>query len=344
MDSFPYLNVKIVQWQSRLERTSLNADDREELKAHLDDIIQELSQSGLSEDETWTVAMKRIGSITTIEEEFEKVNPDLGFRRTGTLLIIGAVSMLFFQALFILIPVFYYKQYQAGFKEMNLPGDIRLWPAIFYFLSLVLAGSFLVLIFKGRSLLKYLNTVALKLNTAPAFVAVLLTIISGFYLIQLLNVVGLDPTGFVSPAFKTLTQLFYFIQIILISYFFLVSSKNGVRGLLSFNRKINWKIALFLGASAGVAVTFGFTYHNAYLPVIIAFPLFVCIGWMLSYSSGVWLNLFCVQAYMMLLWASELSGQHSVIFTTYYLITLVFLLFGFISQKLVDFLVLKFKR
>lgn len=334
-----YLNIKIVEWQLLLQQTTLTPDDQEELKIHLDDIIQELSQSNLNPDEIWVIAMKRIGPISTIEQEFEKINPDVRFRRNGMLLIYGAVVMLLLQCIFIFIPVYFFKENQKDIEIRSMgQGAGDFWPTLFYSLTLVLICLIFVFVIKGKSITNYISSIIIKLNVTSAFVSVAITIMSGYYLIQLMNIGTIDRTHLVAPAFKTLTQIFYLGQIAIISYFLLIGNKPGIRGMLSFNRKINWKSALFLGAGGGISVTFGYTYGIDYLPLIIGCPIFSIAGWMISHSKKPLINLFFCQLFIMLLWISEISGQHSFMFTEYYLITLFFLIIGFVSQKFFGFL------
>lgn len=333
--TLPYINIKIVEWQSLLQRTTLNPDDQEELKNHLDDIIQELSQSNLTADEIWIIAMKRIGPISTIEQEFEKINPDVGFRKNGMLLIYGAVSMLLLQCIFIFIPVYLFKEYQKHNEIRDLgQGKAEIWPTLFYLLTFLLICLIFAFAIRGKAITKYMSLIVAKLNITSAFVSVAITIISGYYLIQLINIGAIDSTNLVAPAFKTLTQIFYLGQIAIISYFLLIGNRPSIRGLLSFNRKIDWKSALFLGAFGGISVTFGYTYGINYLPLIIGCPIFSIAGWMISHSNKPLINLFFCQLFIMLLWVSEIAGQHSFMFTEYYLITLFFLVIGFVSQKL----------
>jgi len=74
--TFTYLNQQKTSWKLRLSQTSISNEDQEELKGHLDDVIYELSENGLPDDEIWLLAMKRIGTIDTIESEFGKINPN----------------------------------------------------------------------------------------------------------------------------------------------------------------------------------------------------------------------------------------------------------------------------
>lgn len=331
------LRTKIVEWQSKLRQTSLNEDDREELKNHLDDLIAELKEARLHDDEIWMLAMKRIGPLSTIEEEYGKVNPDLVFRKNGTLLIYGGMLMLFLQCVFILVPAYFYKHNQSDHGDFATIILLNKWSAIFYFLSILFVGTSVALIFKGKVIIKYLSPKVMHFNIFSALFAIFLVVCSGFCLIQLLEVGKTEASRAIASSFKTLTQFFYFGQVALVAYFLLIGNKRHIRGLLSFNRQINWKIALFLGICVGIAITFTFTYPVIYLPLLIGAPLLGVLGWMLSFSKRPIINLFCCQLYLMILCGSEIPGQHTFLFMAFYLFFLFFLFCGYSFQRFYNF-------
>jgi hypothetical protein len=327
-----YLTVKMIEWEAEVRKTLLTTEDQEELKTHLEDIIEELSPSNLSQEEIWTVAMNRIGSLPSIEREFIKVNPDVSFRKNSTILIYGAVLMLLFQSIFILLPAFIYNSSTRQTAINNLSDDTY-WPIIYNSLIVFFVVVIIALIIKGKGIMKYFSRLVTKFNVIAAFVSVAIIISSAFFIIQLLNVRGHDNIGDVAPKFKIITQIFYLFIIGLIVYFLLINKRNEVRNILTFNRRITWKIALLIGAGAFIVVCFSYTYRILYLPLIIGCPLFAFIGWMLSYSDRKILNLFCSQLFIMFLSLSELSGMHSSIFISYYCITVICLIIGLNFKK-----------
>ncbi|MBC6112488.1 permease prefix domain 1-containing protein [Pedobacter fastidiosus] len=333
-----YISLKLAEWQSNLTRTSLTNEDREELTAHLEDMITELTELGLSEEEVWSVAAKRIGSISAIEAEFEKVNPDIPFRKNGLLMIYGAVIMLFLQSLFVVVPAFLFRVYhQQGARAV--PSNDNIWPVAFNILTLSLIGIILAFTFKGRSLAKTISKLAFKLNILTAFISAAVVIVSGFFIIQLISLGELDTLHTTAPKFKTLTQIFYFGLIGLIGYFLLIGNNQPIRTLSVFNRKINWKTSLLLGGVACLAIIFSYTYAISYLPLFIGCPLFAALGWMISFSEKKGINLFCAQLPLILFCISELSGRYAHMFGKYYLITLCFLLTGALYQRTRNYLI-----
>jgi len=57
-----------------VQNENFSADDISELESHLRDEITELKDLGLSEEESFLIAQKRMGSIAEITPEFTKVN------------------------------------------------------------------------------------------------------------------------------------------------------------------------------------------------------------------------------------------------------------------------------
>lgn len=327
-----YLSLKIAEWQSNLIRTSLTPDDREELTNHLDDVITELTELGLSDEEVWAVAVKRLGSVSAIESEFEKVNPDMPFRKNGLLMVYGAVIMLLLQSFFILAPAFIFKTYHRA-DTSAISGYDNIWPIIFNTLILILICIILAIIFKGRTIAKIISGPVLRLNIFSAFISAAIIIVSGFFIVQLIGFTELDPFHNVAPKFKTLTQIFYFGLTGLIGYFLLIGNNQQIRTLMAFNRKLNWKPSLLLGAIACLAIIFSYTYPIVYLPLFIGCPLFIALGWMISFSDKKGVNLFFAQLPLMLFSISELNGRYAGMFCRYYLIIICFLLIGALCQK-----------
>lgn len=333
----PYISLKVLEWQSNLARTSLTTEDSEELTAHMEDVITELIALGLSDEEVWAITVRRIGTISAIECEFEKVNPDIPFRKNGLLMVYGAIIMLFLQSFFIIVPAFIFRTDQKKNTDQLFLG-IRLWPMFFNTLIIILISIMLIFIFKGKVLARAFSKLTVKLNILSAFISVVVIVASAFFTIQLIGLSETDKLHAVAPKFKMLTQLFYLGLIGLIGYFLLIGNNRNVRTLLSFNRKLHWKVSLLLGGIACLAVIFSYTYHLAYLPLIIGCPLFAVLGWMVSFSEKKGINLFCCQLFLMLFLFSELSGRYVEMFTKYYFVILVFLLMGTFYQRAFGYL------
>ncbi len=69
------LDEAVQKWRIRLRKTgATTSDDLDELESHLRDEIRELSTSGLSTDEAFIIAVRRIGNVNAVADEFAKVN------------------------------------------------------------------------------------------------------------------------------------------------------------------------------------------------------------------------------------------------------------------------------
>ena len=76
-NSTPFdLNEAICYWQQDLSLSpAFKADNLEELASHLRASVQKLRETGLSEEEAFSVATQRIGELGALEQEFAKINP-----------------------------------------------------------------------------------------------------------------------------------------------------------------------------------------------------------------------------------------------------------------------------
>ncbi len=69
------LGNAILQWRKSFQQNcSLSEDRIDELESHLRDSISELNRKGLSEEESFVVAMKRLGYAQNLDAEFQKNN------------------------------------------------------------------------------------------------------------------------------------------------------------------------------------------------------------------------------------------------------------------------------
>jgi hypothetical protein len=70
------LNEAIRRWQQNLGASpAFKADNLEELASHLRASVQKLKATGISEEEAFQIAVRRIGDRGLLEREFHKVNP-----------------------------------------------------------------------------------------------------------------------------------------------------------------------------------------------------------------------------------------------------------------------------
>src|SRR5688572_1801964 len=71
------LEDHIAQWRSYLRRRqAVHGPDVEELEGHLRDQLTALTESGLTGDEAFLVAVKRMGSLDALSREFARAHSE----------------------------------------------------------------------------------------------------------------------------------------------------------------------------------------------------------------------------------------------------------------------------
>src|SRR6188768_175167 len=102
------LEAQIDTWRSHLQRRrTIGTRDAEELEDHLREQVATLVAQGLSDDEAFLVAVKRIGAIDALTREFAREHSD----RLWKQLVLSGSG-------------------QAGAGEPSTPGGARLaWPS-----------------------------------------------------------------------------------------------------------------------------------------------------------------------------------------------------------------------
>ncbi|MFT4125170.1 MAG: permease prefix domain 1-containing protein [Gordonia sp. (in: high G+C Gram-positive bacteria)] len=71
------VEIQIEQWRGYVERRgAIHQRDATELETHLRDQITDLTTSGLSDDEAFLVAVKRMGSLDAVSHEFARAHSD----------------------------------------------------------------------------------------------------------------------------------------------------------------------------------------------------------------------------------------------------------------------------
>lgn len=94
------LNDSIDIWKSKLSKNStMTVDNIDELESHLQDEIQELEQLGLSTEESFLIAKKRIGNVKNLTAEYEKVNKSYYFKNSIIPYIKGILMFVAFKTM-----------------------------------------------------------------------------------------------------------------------------------------------------------------------------------------------------------------------------------------------------
>ena len=69
------VETQIAEWRAHVEKApAVNGRDVDELEDHLRNLIDELSEAGLTSDEAFLVAVKRMGELDVVSREFARVH------------------------------------------------------------------------------------------------------------------------------------------------------------------------------------------------------------------------------------------------------------------------------
>lgn len=85
------------------QKQSITNSDAQEIKAHFYDSCNNLTRGGLSEEEAFIIAKKRIGNEETLATEYSKVNPSIVTNRIWAYLILGFSFFQFLPQLYIIL-------------------------------------------------------------------------------------------------------------------------------------------------------------------------------------------------------------------------------------------------
>jgi len=149
------LNTAIENWRNELA-TQLNLanDDRRELETHLRDAIAGFQQRGLSDEESFWLACKRVGQPQQLGEEFVKADPAKAWRERIFWMALGIIvfweltQILTFAAgiaLYYLFPGLHELYIKSGFWPTN---------AVVLIIGIALARGWLAQSMKRRWFLK----------------------------------------------------------------------------------------------------------------------------------------------------------------------------------------------
>ncbi len=94
-----HIDQRIENWRDALRRSeTFGAGDLDELEDHLRDEITNLATVGLSEDEAFDVARRRLGSVDALDTEFRKINDRAIWARRIQWMLAGYLAVLFVRA------------------------------------------------------------------------------------------------------------------------------------------------------------------------------------------------------------------------------------------------------
>lgn len=173
------LNAAILGWQEKLKQSpQFRAENLAELESHVRDAVARLQGQELSEEESFLIATRRIGSVEQLATEFEKVN-----RNPMNKIIHGLVLVFFGIACFHLWALL--RMAERAMYDHRLPPFTQLCfqlrPALFVLLLLALAWCGFVWFRKAESRSSWVGffavtTAVIILIVFPVVIGILLPI------------------------------------------------------------------------------------------------------------------------------------------------------------------------
>ena len=119
----------ITQWRSEMAALEgMNADSIEELETHLRESFDSLSQSnaGLSADEAFHIAKRRLGDPKELDQEFASISPSVIWRRRVFWALIGFIDITLLLVAISIIG----RLGLWGATALEAPGSLALWTTI----------------------------------------------------------------------------------------------------------------------------------------------------------------------------------------------------------------------
>lgn len=99
------LSTAVERWRGELAmQHHLTPDILRELEHHLHDAIAEFQKAGLTDEESFWIARRRIGHPQQLDEEFEKADPIAVWKNRGLWMVTGLMVVNYWQSLLYAIP------------------------------------------------------------------------------------------------------------------------------------------------------------------------------------------------------------------------------------------------
>ena len=98
------LNLAIQRWRENLAQSpKIRQESLDELESHFRESLMALQRSGLSPEEAFLIASRRMGPTVSLEEEFVKVRPP--YRRSPSLQYSVGVALILMVLLYIVVAI-----------------------------------------------------------------------------------------------------------------------------------------------------------------------------------------------------------------------------------------------
>lgn len=293
------LELEVAAWRQNMLNGALTPEDVEELIQHLRDEMSALQAKGLSEEEAWLVARKRIGQPVAINEEFCKVNPDFTASRNLLMLFWGGTIFMVLQSFLFDLPgmLWFVVKLTTGNHIKHLVSNQQIGMILYAFCGVTLVLALLNLVrtnkvsaWFNRLLAKYSGVLSLLLVIIGSIVATLnfKRFASSIYYRD----GNLDIPG---HSVELLGILFYGSLIFCTAWFTMRFRRQEFKSLKNFSAGMNWITALSIGIMAELLVCIGNMMQTRALNYILIVLLFGPAGWMIAKSRKYLVNLLMLQ-------------------------------------------------
>jgi len=332
------LTSEINNWQQSIRTGALTEDDIEELTSHLYDEIEDLQSKGLSDEEAFMIALKRIGHTKEIEDEYDKLN--LSFSNGYNLLMLfwGASIFMLMQTVLFVGP--------------NLPRLIKskrdhIWYLLDIDLTRTLSYCFCVMvgaltvfnIVKPDKVSAMFSNLIAKYSVVAAFFSFFIGVCASWYNYSSIN--SNTAIDFFNKqesmlSVQLLATIFYGSVISLTAWLTLRYQKKKFRNIKIFSANLHWLSSLLLGIILTWIVNAS---HMAISTPLTFGTIIVCFsigGYLVGRSKNFVLNLAMLQLYSACeyLIISILNTQAHFLFAFEYAFVIISILLGSsISRK-----------
>lgn len=291
------LDNEVANWRQNMLNGALTPEDVDELIQHLRDEMSVLQANGLTEEEAWLIARKRIGQPLSINEEFRKVNPDFAASRNLLMLFWGGTIFMVLQSLLFAFPyiIWFIVRTRTHNKLDHFITREQTGLLLYVFCMITVALVVLNLIrtnkisaWFDRLLAKYSGALSLFLVIIGSVIAAInFKIFNSDQLYGRLAIPG--------HSLEMLGVIFYGSLLFCTAWFTMRFRKQEFRSLKSFSANINWAISLCVGIMIELAVCSTNIIQSTALKYALIALLFLPAGWMAGRSKNYLFNLFMVQ-------------------------------------------------
>ena len=149
------LNKSLKHWRNELRsQRSFTEENIEELQSHLMDQLDALKENGLSEEEAFLIACRRLGNAPELAGDFRKINMSMVWKERICLMVTGLAGYLFINSFLSIFSYWYY----FFFSKLKLPQNQFAWGDLSVkIIGILLVSGFMYFIYK-----KYLREMLLE--------------------------------------------------------------------------------------------------------------------------------------------------------------------------------------